>query len=94
MKIRKSLRMYHATLGCSGMHDVNSIPDITKYEKNNYVFNEPRDYKILIKIKELERKKLTKSDKEIVKLIRTQLKDDWRADLINYLNKLSTKYKK
>jgi len=54
---------------------------ISSYEKKNYVFKEPRDYKILVKIKELERKKLTKNDKEVIKLIRTQLKDDWRADL-------------
>jgi len=67
---------------------------ITKYEKKSYVFKEPRDYKILAKIKELERKNLTKNDKEIIKLIRTQLKDDWRLDLIKYLNKLLKRYKK
>ena len=66
---------------------------ITLYEKKNYGFKEPRDYKILAKIKEVEIKKLSKSDKEIVKLIRTQLKDDWRADLIKELNKLLKKYK-
>ena len=66
---------------------------ITAYEKKNYIFKEPRDYKILIKIKQLERKKLNKNEKEIVKLIRTQLKDDWRADLIQKLNKLLKKNK-
>jgi len=61
---------------------------LTAYEKKNYVFKEPRDYKILFKIKPLERKNLNKSQKKIVKSIRTQLKDDWRADLIQMLNKL------
>jgi len=67
---------------------------ITNYEKKNYVFKEKRDYEILAKIKQLERKKLDKNDKLIIKLIRTQLKGDWRADLIKELNKLIEKYKK
>lgn len=67
---------------------------ITDYEKRNYVFKEKKDFVILSKIKELEKNKLSKADIEIVKLIRTQLKDNWRSPLINYLDKLLKKYKK
>jgi hypothetical protein len=67
---------------------------ITKYEKRNYLLNDKKDLIILSKIKMLEKKKLSKKDKEIVKLIRTQLKADWRTPLVDYLNKLSIKYKK
>jgi|WetSurMetagenome_2_1015567.scaffolds.fasta_scaffold1560238_1 hypothetical protein len=67
---------------------------ITEYEKRNYVLKEKGDYEILLKIKELEGEKLNKNDKEIIKLIGTQLKDDWRTGLIKKLNKLLRKHKK
>lgn len=69
-------------------------PKLTSYEKRNYVMKEKKDFIILNKIKELETKKLTSEDKKVVSLIRTQLKDDWRTPLINYLNRLLVKYKK
>ena len=65
--------------------------NITKFEKKNYVLKEKKDLVILSKIKELEKKKLNKRDEEIIKLIRTQLKRDWRTPLIVYLNKLLKK---
>jgi hypothetical protein len=46
---------------------------------------------ILSKIKELEKKNLDKKDKEIIELIRTQLKLDWRTPLIDYLDNLLIK---
>ncbi len=58
---------------------------ITRSEKRNYVLKDKKDLIILSKIKELEKKKLDKRDKEILKLIRTQLKSEWRNPLINYL---------
>ena len=61
--------------------------NITKYEKENYLLSEEKDFIILNKIKKLEGRKLNNQDKEIIKLIRTQLKEDWRSPLINYLNK-------
>lgn len=66
---------------------------ITKYEKKNYVLKDKKDLVILLKIKGLEKKRLKNDDKEAVKLIKTQLKDDWRTPLIAYLNKLIKKYK-
>lgn len=68
--------------------------NVSSIEKRNYVLSTDIDFIILSKCKELEKLKLSKQDKEIVKLIRTQLKRDWRSPLINYLNKLLLKYKK
>ncbi|MBS3091672.1 hypothetical protein J4217_04485 [Candidatus Pacearchaeota archaeon] len=61
---------------------------LTLYEKKNYVLNDRKDLIILSKIKEVEDSKLDSKDKEVVKLIKTQLKKDWRSPFIVYLNKL------
>lgn len=62
-------------------------------ERRIYVLNDPQDLIILSKIKALEKKELTPTDKDSIKLIRTQLKQDWRTPLISYLNKMSKGYK-
>ena len=67
---------------------------LTGYEKRNYVMNDKNDFVILKKIKLVEKKKLNAKDKEIVNLIRTQMKKNWRLPLIKYLDKLNRKYKK
>ena len=67
---------------------------LTDYEKRNYVMNDKEDFIILSKIKELEKKKLNGKDKEAIKLVRTQLKKNWRLPLIKYLDNLLRKYKK
>lgn len=67
---------------------------LTPYEKRNYVLNDKEDFIILKKIKEAEKYRLSANDKEIIKLIRAQLKKNWRLPLIYYLNKLIVKYKK
>lgn len=61
---------------------------ITSYEKRNYVLKDKEDFVILSKIKKIEEKKLNKDEKELVKLIRTQLKRNWRAPLIRQLDKM------
>ncbi len=61
---------------------------LTNYEKKNYLLKDDKDLMILSKIKRLENKKLNNKDKEILKLIRTQLKNDWRTPLIKYLSKM------
>ncbi|HJX50306.1 hypothetical protein A3K73_00340 [Candidatus Pacearchaeota archaeon RBG_13_36_9] len=66
----------------------------TKSEKKKYVLKEKRDLEILGKCKALEKKKLSKSDKILVKLIKTQLEDDWRNPLLKAVNKLVKKYEK
>jgi len=68
--------------------------NITSYEKKNYLLKEKKDIVILSKIKLLEKNNLDNKDKIVIKLIRAQLKNDWRTPLINFLNKLIMKYKK
>jgi len=65
---------------------------LTTYEKRNYVMKDKEDFVILKKIKLLENKGLEARDKITVKLIRTQLKKNWRLPLIKELDKLIEKY--
>jgi len=66
---------------------------ITKAEQRKYVMSRDADYEILSKVKKLEKLNLTKEDKSVLKLIRTQLEYDWRKYLIQELNKILRKYK-
>ena len=65
---------------------------VTSVEKRNYVLSTNGDFNILAKCKQLEKLKLTKEDKLLVKLIKTQLEDDWRKHLLKKLNQLLEKY--
>lgn len=61
---------------------------IIKEGNKKYIIDEKRDLEIYKKIKKLEKKKLNKQNKGILKLIKTQLEEDWRKYLIQELNKL------
>ena len=61
---------------------------ITKADKKKYALLTKLDIDILTKIKELEKKKLNKEDKRMLRLIKTQLEYDWRAPLVKELNKI------
>src|SRR3989344_3452686 len=50
---------------------------INKKEKAEYVLSIDKDFEILKKCKILLEKRLNNADKELVILIKTQLKDDW-----------------
>jgi hypothetical protein len=65
---------------------------ITSSDKKRYPLPEARDFIILKKIKYLETKKLNKQDKDLIKLIRSQLLKEWRNSLLISLNKLMKKY--
>ena len=65
---------------------------LTKTELKKYVMSTNEDYEILKKIKLLEKLKLTKEDKVLVRLMKTQLEFDWRKYIIQTLNKLLKKY--
>ena len=67
---------------------------VTTSEKKKYVLSTDNDFEILAKCKLLEQLNLTKEDKILVKLIKTQLKDDWRKALLKTLERLLKKYKK
>ncbi len=62
--------------------------NITTHERKKYVLATKRDVKILEKCKELEKRKLTKEERTLVKLIKAQFEDDWRKSLIKIVNKL------
>ena len=57
-----------------------------------YVLKTKRDIKMLNLCKRLEKLKLSKKDKYLVALIKTQLERDWRKYLLNALEKLLRKY--
>jgi hypothetical protein len=66
---------------------------ITSAEKKRYILSTDTDLEILLKCKQLEKEKLTREDRFLVKFIKTQLEDDWRKPLIKTLNNLLKKYK-
>jgi len=66
----------------------------TSLEKKKYVLSTNSDFEILAKCKQLEKLKLTKQDRILVKLIKTQLEEDWRKPLQKTLNRLLKKYLK
>jgi len=65
---------------------------VTPSEKRKYVLSTNSDFEILAKCKKLERLKLTKEDRILVKAIKTQLKSDWRKSLLKTLNRLLKRY--
>lgn len=67
---------------------------ISQKEEKRYVLSVDRDFEILNKCKMLEVLKLPKESKELVRLIKSQLEDDWREPLIKSLDKLLKKYKR
>ncbi len=66
---------------------------ITLTDKKRYALKIKRDEQILLTCKGLEKKKLSPTDQATVKLIKTQLKDDWRGPLVTKLNGLTKKYR-
>lgn len=64
---------------------------IIKEGNKKYVIDEKMDLVIFNKIKELEKLKLNKKDREMVRLIKTQLEKDWRKYLVQYLNEIRNK---
>lgn len=67
---------------------------ISPAEKKRYVLATDDDFEILEKCKRLETSQLRREDKILVKLVKTQLEDDWRQYLITALNRLLRKYKR
>ena len=59
-----------------------------------YILNTKRNIQILKLCKKLEKAKLSKNDKALVTLVKTQLEKDWRKHLLIKLNKLVHKYDK
>ena len=70
-----------------------SIQSLSLVEKKTYVIDNNLDLVIFLKCKQLENYKLSKKDREIIKLIKDQLKKKWRQPLLRYLNKLTRNHK-
>ena len=67
--------------------------EIRPSDIKKYVMSTDQDYEILGMVYILENKKLSDKDKELVKLVKTQLEHHWRTPVIKFLNKLLQKYK-
>lgn len=67
---------------------------ISPAERKKYILSTDKDFEILGKCKQLEKLKLNKDDKLLVRTIRTQLEDDWRKYLLDILNKLMNRHKR
>lgn len=65
----------------------------TSSEKKKYVLSTDADFEILAKCKKLEKSRITDEDKDLVKFIKTQLKRNWRKDILKKLNQLLRRYK-
>ena len=63
-------------------------------DSKKYILSTDQDYIILGKIYELEGRKLSKNDKILIKLIRTQLEHHWRTPILRFLDRLLKKYHK
>lgn len=61
-------------------------------EDKKYVLSTDIDFEILKKCKKIEKLELTKQDRLLIRLIKSQLKDDWRSPLLKILNKIVRKY--
>lgn len=66
--------------------------DVTQQEEREYLLPNEEDYEILSTVKTLESKSLSDCDREIIELVKSQLRDDWRAPLLEKLKQLTQKY--
>lgn len=58
-----------------------------------YILKTKKDFEILDLCRKLVELKLSKNDRDLVELIKTQLEKDWRAPLLKELNKILKNYK-
>ena len=65
---------------------------VSKIEQKKYVLLTGKDVEILRRCNKLE-KTVNKEDGLVVKLIKTQLEEDWRSPLMKKLKELERKYK-
>lgn len=66
--------------------------NITEQEEKDYPLPNEEDYQILSTVKTLESKNLSTHDREVVELIKDQLKYDWREPLLRRLKELTKEY--
>jgi hypothetical protein len=61
-------------------------------QKKKYLLSVNTDFEILNKYKKLEKTKLSSNEKQLIKLIKSQLEDNWRKPSLQTLNKLIKKH--
>ena len=66
---------------------------VTKADSKKYLLSVDRDFKILSICKALEKMKIRKGDAELIKLIKSQLEEDWRSPLLKKLKEIKRRYK-
>lgn len=67
--------------------------EATKQDRRKYVLAADVDFGILGITKALLKKKVSKEDRRLIALIKSQLLEDWRAPLVQELNRLQRKYR-
>ncbi len=72
---------------------VAKLANVTNAERKKYVLSKKADIEILIACKKLERVKISDGDRKVVKLIKSQLKRDWRTPLLKSLKGMLKKYR-
>ena len=65
----------------------------TRAEQQRYVLSIDTDFAILSRCKKMEKQSLSSDDRRLVRLIKSQLEQDWRKPLSAELKKLETKYR-
>ena len=73
--------------------EVKNKYGISDVEEKEYLLPNEEDYQVLAMTKKLKTKKLSTADGEVVDLIVSQLKADWREYLFSKLNRLLKKYR-
>lgn len=56
--------------------------------KTKYVFDNEQDKRIFEKLAKFKDKKLTPKDEELVRFLYSQLEEDWRGPLEEFIDKL------
>ena len=72
--------------------DTRYINTVSEAERDMYLLSVQEDFEILEKCKRIERARISAEDRLLTRLIKTQLKDDWRTDILETLNGLLNKY--
>ena len=56
--------------------------------KTSYILDEGKDKRIFEKLSKFEKHTLSKKDEELIQILYSQLEDDWRTPLEEFIDKL------
>lgn len=66
---------------------------VTERDKQTYVLKTKQDERILLACKRLEQQHLSKRDRHLIRLIKSQLLDDWRTPLEKEVKRVARRKK-